>query len=207
RGQIFRHHPGDVRRPLSEPGRRQCDASAFAAERDSLGDHLQRLDHHRPDPARLTRRKIPPAERRPAAVPQPGNLRLWRRGHPLHRHQGDRRRQQCHRPDLRKTPMLKELPPAIAVLLALTLITGIIYPLAMTGIAQLVFTYQANGSLLRDNDGKVIGSELIGQNFTSPKYFQGRPSVTTGTDAKGNSIAQPYNAVNSHGSRTRPPSP
>jgi K+-transporting ATPase, c chain len=87
--------------------------------------------------------------------------------------------------------MLKELRPAIVVLLALTLITGIIYPLAMTGIAQLVFPYQANGSLLRDKDGKVIGSELIGQNFTSPKYFQGRPSVTTGTDARATALPSP----------------
>jgi potassium-transporting ATPase KdpC subunit len=102
--------------------------------------------------------------------------------------------------------MLKEIRPAIIVLLALTLITGIIYPLAMTGIAQLVFPYQANGSLLRDKDGKVIGSELIGQNFTSPKYFQGRPSVTTGTDAKGNSVPQPYNAANSYASNLGPTS-
>ena len=102
--------------------------------------------------------------------------------------------------------MLKELRPAIVVLLALTLITGIIYPLAMTGIAQLVFPYQANGSLLHDKDGKIIGSELIGQNFTSPKYFQGRPSVTTGTDAKGNSVSQPYNAANSYASNLGPTS-
>ena len=102
--------------------------------------------------------------------------------------------------------MYREIRPAIVVLLALTLITGIIYPLAMTGIAQLVFPYQANGSLLRDKDGKVIGSELIGQNFTSPKYFHGRPSVTTGTDASGNSIAQPYNAANSYASNLGPTS-
>jgi len=102
--------------------------------------------------------------------------------------------------------MLKELRPAIVMFLALTLITGIAYPLAMTGLAQLVFPYQANGSLLRDKDGKVIGSELIGQNFTSPKYFHGRPSVTTGTDASGNSIAQPYNAANSYASNLGPTS-
>ena len=101
--------------------------------------------------------------------------------------------------------MLKELRPAFIVLLALTLITGIIYPLAMTGIAQLVFPYQANGSLI-EKDGKALGSEIIGQNFTSPKYFQGRPSVTTGTDAKGNSVAQPYNAANSYASNLGPTS-
>src|SRR5258707_6228753 len=100
--------------------------------------------------------------------------------------------------------MYREIRPAIIVLLALTLITGIIYPLAMTGIAQLVFPYQANGSLLHDKDGKVIGSELIGQNFTSPKYFHGRLSVTTGTDASGNSVAQPYNAGKSYDSNLGP---
>jgi K+-transporting ATPase ATPase C chain len=102
--------------------------------------------------------------------------------------------------------MLKELRPAIVVLLALTLITGIIYPLAMTGIAQLVFPYQANGSLLRDRDGKVIGSELIGQNFTSPKYFHGRPSAITGTDSTGKSIPTPYDASNSYASNLGPTS-
>jgi K+-transporting ATPase ATPase C chain len=102
--------------------------------------------------------------------------------------------------------MLKELRPAIVMVIVLTVILGIAYPLAMTGIAQLVFPYQANGSLLRDKDGKVIGSELIGQNFTSPKYFHGRPSVTTGTDASGNSVAQSYNAANSYGSNLGPTS-
>jgi potassium-transporting ATPase KdpC subunit len=102
--------------------------------------------------------------------------------------------------------MLKELRPAIVVLLALTLITGIIYPLAMTGIAQLVFPYQANGSLLRDRDGKVIGSELIGQNFTSPKYFHGRPSAITGTDSTGKSVPTPYDASNSYASNLGPTS-
>ena len=100
--------------------------------------------------------------------------------------------------------MYREIRPAIVVLLALTLITGIIYPLAMTGIAQLVFPYQANGSLLRDKDGKVIGSELIGQNFTSPKYFHGRPSAINGTDSTGKSIPTPYDASNSYGSNLGP---
>ena len=94
--------------------------------------------------------------------------------------------------------MLKEIRPAIVVLLALALITGIAYPLAMTGIAQLVFPYQANGSLLRDKDGKVIGSELIGQNFTSPAYFWGRPSAA-GTF--------PNNGMASGGSNLGPTNP
>ena len=99
--------------------------------------------------------------------------------------------------------MLKELRPAILLLVLLTLITGVAYPLGITGLAQLLFPYQANGSLILRN-GTVIGSELIGQNFTSEKYFHGRPSVTTGTDANGNSVAQPYNAANSLGSQLGP---
>jgi K+-transporting ATPase ATPase C chain len=101
--------------------------------------------------------------------------------------------------------MLREIRPAIVVLVALTLITGLVYPLAMTGIAQLIFPYQANGSMI-ERDGKVIGSELIGQNFTSDKYFHGRPSATTAPDPKDptKTIAAPYNAANSSGSNLGP---
>ena len=75
----------------------------------------------------------------------------------------------------------------------------------MTGIAQVIFPYQANGSMI-ERDGKVVGSELIGQNFTSDKYFHGRPSATTATDPKDptKTIAAPYNAVNSGGSNLGP---
>lgn len=102
--------------------------------------------------------------------------------------------------------MLKELRPAILMFLVMTLLLGIAYPLAMTGLAQLLFPHQANGSLLYDKDGKVVGSELIGQSFTSEKYFHGRPSATSGTDTNGNSIALPYNAANSAGSNLGPTS-
>jgi K+-transporting ATPase ATPase C chain len=101
--------------------------------------------------------------------------------------------------------MLREIRPAIVVLVALTLITGLVYPLAMTGIAQVIFPSQANGSMIEQN-GKVVGSELIGQNFTSDKYFHGRPSATTAPDPKDptKTVPAPYNAANSGGSNLAP---
>jgi potassium-transporting ATPase KdpC subunit len=101
--------------------------------------------------------------------------------------------------------MLKQIRPAIVMMAVLTVLTGLVYPLAMTAIAQLVFPHQANGSLI-EKDGKVIGSELIGQNFTKPEYFHGRPSATTEPDPKdpAKSVAAPYNAANSSGSNAGP---
>lgn len=103
--------------------------------------------------------------------------------------------------------MLKEIRPAIVILLALTVITGLAYPLAMTGLAQVLFPDQAHGSLI-ERDGKVIGSSLIGQSFTEAKYFHGRPSATTAPDPRDASktVAAPYNASNSMGSNLGPTS-
>jgi potassium-transporting ATPase KdpC subunit len=101
--------------------------------------------------------------------------------------------------------MLKQIRPAIVMMVLLTVLTGLAYPLAMTGIAQVVFPHQARGSLI-EKDGKVIGSELIGQNFTKPGYFHGRPSATTEPDPKDatKSVPAPYNAANSSGSNAGP---
>jgi potassium-transporting ATPase KdpC subunit len=101
--------------------------------------------------------------------------------------------------------MLKEIRPAIVFIVALTVIAGLLYPLAMTGIAGVVFPYQAQGSLI-ERDGKVVGSELIGQDFTSAGYFHGRPSATVAPDPADptKTVPAPYNAANSGGSNLGP---
>jgi len=93
------------------------------------------------------------------------------------------------------------------MIIGMTVITGLAYPLGMTGIAQVLFRHQANGSMI-ERDGKVIGSSLIGQNFTSEKYFHGRPSATTDTDPNDSTktVPAPYNAANSSGSNLGPTS-
>lgn len=103
--------------------------------------------------------------------------------------------------------MLKEIRPAIILLVLLTLITGLAYPLAMTAIAGVVFPKQAEGSLI-ERDGKVIGSALIGQEFKDDKYFHGRPSATSTADPADatKTVPAPYNAANSSGSNLGPTS-
>jgi potassium-transporting ATPase KdpC subunit len=103
--------------------------------------------------------------------------------------------------------MLREIRPAIILLLLLALITGLAYPLAMTAIAGVIFPKQAQGSLI-EKDGKVIGSTLIGQEFKDDKYFHGRPSATSAPDPADSSktVSAPYNAANSGGSNLGPTS-
>jgi potassium-transporting ATPase KdpC subunit len=103
--------------------------------------------------------------------------------------------------------MLREIRPAILVLLLLTLITGLAYPLAITGVAGAIFPKQAQGSLI-ERDGQVIGSALIGQEFKDDKYFHGRPSATTAPDPADSSktVPAPYNAANSGASNLGPTS-
>ena len=103
--------------------------------------------------------------------------------------------------------MLREIRPAIILLLLLTVITGLAYPLAMTAIAGVIFPKQAQGSLI-EKDGKVVGSALIGQEFKDDKYFHGRPSATSTADPADatKTVPAPYNAANSSGSNLGPTS-
>jgi K+-transporting ATPase ATPase C chain len=103
--------------------------------------------------------------------------------------------------------MLKEIRPAIVILVALTLITGLVYPLAITSIAGVLFPHQAQGSMI-ERDGMVIGSQLIGQVFADDKYFHGRPSATNTPDPQDptKNVDAPYNAANSGGSNLGPTS-
>jgi K+-transporting ATPase ATPase C chain len=103
--------------------------------------------------------------------------------------------------------MLRELRPAILILVLLMLITGLAYPLAMTAIAGVIFPKQAQGTLI-EKDGKVIGSSLIGQEFKDDKYFHGRPSATWAPDPADSTktVPAPYNAANSGGSNLGPTS-
>ena len=103
--------------------------------------------------------------------------------------------------------MIREIRPAIILLILLTLITGLAYPLAMTAIAGVIFPKQAQGSLI-EKDGKVVGSALIGQEFKDDKYFHGRPSATLAPDPADatKTVSAPYNAANSGGSNLGPTS-
>ena len=98
--------------------------------------------------------------------------------------------------------MFAQIRAALVSLAALTIVTGIAYPLVVTGIAQAAFPYQANGSLIVKN-GKPLGSRLIGQSFDDPKYFWGRLSATTDSNGK----ALPYNGGSSVGSNLGPTNP
>jgi len=104
--------------------------------------------------------------------------------------------------------MFEVLVPALRASLLLWALLGLVYPLAVTGLAEMLFPDEANGSLIRSVDGTVIGSRLIGQQWTGPEWFHGRPSATTASDPTDptKTIAAPYNAANSGGSNLGPTS-
>lgn len=103
--------------------------------------------------------------------------------------------------------LARQIRPALVMTVLLTVVTGLLYPLAVTGIARAAFPRQAAGSLV-ERDGKVVGSALIGQGFADPRYFHGRPSATTDTDPNDptKTVPAPYNAANSGGSNLGPTS-
>jgi potassium-transporting ATPase KdpC subunit len=100
------------------------------------------------------------------------------------------------------TDLLRQFRPAIMMMVAMTILTGLLYPLVITAVGQVAFPFQANGSLLKRPDGMVYGSALIGQEFTKPQYFHPRPSVTVSTDPT--PVPEPYNAGNSSASNLGP---
>src|ERR1700693_3859791 len=104
--------------------------------------------------------------------------------------------------------MLQHIRPAIVLIVLMTLLTGVVYPFAITGIAAVVFPHRSGGSMIM-RDGTVIGSALIGQNFTSEKYFHGRPSATNTPDPNDatKTVDAPYNAADSSGSNLGTTSP
>ncbi len=101
--------------------------------------------------------------------------------------------------------LVRELRPALSLVFLFTLFTGFLIPELFTGAVQLALPYQANGSLI-EVKGQIVGSAIIGQNFSSAKYFASRPSALSGTDSKGNSIATPYDASESGASNLGPAS-
>ena len=151
------------------------------------------------DSARHQGREVPAAGRRTTAAAQSAHLRAGRHHRAVSRNQADRHGPVGRAAGLKGDRVMSAhvLRPAVSLLVVMTVLLGIVYPLVITGIARLVFPLQAEGSL-RSARAELIGSRLIGQSFSDPKYFWGRPSATT---------PQPYNGVASTGSNLGPLNP
>ena len=178
RRQILCDHPGDVRRDLPRAAGAQRDAAALAGVGDPGERDLQRAHHRRADPARAARRALSARARNGDPAPQSPGLRRGRAGRAVHRHQAHRCPARLSSLRLKAPRMLrKQLWPAVAMTIVLMIITGGIYPGAVTVFAQLLFPHQANGSLIESSNGQIAGSGLIGQSFARPEYFHSRPSA------------------------------
>src|SRR5262249_32261267 len=149
----------------------------------AVGGDLQRADHHRADPARAARpdRARGAGGRHPA--PQHAGVRRRRPDPAVPVHQADRPDPVGPGPGLAEVVIKETIRPASVSLLAFAVLWGFVYPLVMDGIAAAVFPHQATGSLIRDHDGRVVGSELIGQPFDNPAYFWSRLPAEANYDA------------------------
>ncbi len=177
RRQVLRNHPCDVRRDVSRATGAQHHAPPLSAIRDTRVGDLQCSHHRRPHTSRAAWSSLSPSTsvRHPAT--QPPGLRRRRPCSPVHRHQDHRRRASTPAPRIGMSMLRNQLRPAIVVTLVLMLITGVAYPALVTAVAQLVFPRQADGSLITDGAGRVVGSALIGQSFARAQYFHSRPSA------------------------------
>ena len=186
--------PALVRRLAAGARRAQRHGARHAAQRHSVGGDLQCAHHRRAHPAGAEGRRLPSDRSGCAAAAQSAGLRARRPRRALHRHQADRSCGRRPRSCLEwRKAMLRQLRAPLVMLLGFTLITGLIYPLAVSGFAWIMMHDAALGSLVV-KDGKVVGSSLVGQDFASARYFHPRPSATD----------PPYNAAASSGSNLGP---